>query len=82
MEKDLVVQVRNLKNKRQYNLQLTKKGELVYQGHIAFNEYCQNYMNVLLEEFSAEELETFLRIQKRINMAYQMDVVRSKEQFS
>ena len=82
VDKGLVVQTRNQQNKRQYNLRLTSEGEDVYQGHIAFNGYCQTIMLGMLEEFSNEELETYLRIQRRINDAYQGDVDRSKEQFA
>ena len=82
VEKNLVVQTRNQQNKRQYNLRLTCDGEDVYRGHIAFNEYCQSVLFGMLEEFSNEELETYLRIQDRINKAYEGDVQRSKEQFA
>lgn len=81
VDKGLVVQERNKQNKRVYNLLLTEEGEKVYQEHIAFNEYCQGITFDMLAEFTAEELETYLKIQKRINQAYQGDIARSKAHY-
>lgn len=81
VEKGLVEQIRNVRNKRQYNLRLTADGQKVYQDHIAFNKNCQKITFQMLEEFCEEELETYLRVQQRINDAYRGDVQRSKEHF-
>lgn len=80
--KGLVEQTRNQRNKRIYNLTLTKEGQRVYKDHIEFNELCQNDTFALLDEFSDKELEIHTKIQNIINRAYQTDVNRSKEKYS
>lgn len=81
IDKGLVAQTRNPQNKRLYNLRLTEMGEQVHRDHIVFNEYCQNITFDMLQEFSEEELATHIRVQERINQAYQGDVVRSRERY-
>lgn len=81
IEKGLVQQERNLRNKRIYNLQLTADGERMYRDHIAFNEACQKITFEMLAGFTDAELETCLRVQRRINEAYQGDVQRSREHY-
>lgn len=81
ISKGLVQQERNLQNKRIYNLQLTADGERMYRDHIAFNEACQKITFGMLAEFTDTELETCLRVQRRINEAYRGDVRRSKEYY-
>lgn len=81
IDKGLVEQERNLQNKRIYNLRLTPDGEKMYRDHIAFNEACQEVTFGMLSEFTDEELKTCLRVQRRINEAYQEDVQRSKEYY-
>ncbi|MBQ8144750.1 MAG: MarR family transcriptional regulator [Butyricicoccus sp.] len=73
-EKELVEQIRNPENKRQYNLRLTPDGQKVVDDHAAFNRECQMRTFEMLREFSAEELACFLRVRECINDAYQADV--------
>ena len=82
VDKGFVMQTRNAQNKRIYNLRLTADGERVYQDHISFNKNCQRITFDMLAEFRDEELETCLRVQRRINEAYRGDVQRSKEYFA
>lgn len=79
--KNLVEQIRNKENNRLYNLRLTEKGMKLYQIHIEFNRYCQELTFARLMSFSDEELEVYLKIQEKINEAYQDDVRRSREKF-
>lgn len=81
IDKGLITQTRNSQNRRVYNLRLTEKGEQVHKDHIAFNEYCRRLTFEKLNEFSEEELETYLRVQERINQSYQDDVTRSRERY-
>lgn len=81
IDKGLVRQERNERNKRIYNLQLTPDGEKMYQDHIAFNEACQKITFGMLADFTDAELETCLRVQRRINEAYQADIRRSKDYY-
>lgn len=80
-EKGWVEQSRNRDNNRQYNLYLTAAGERVYADHMAFTQFCQAETLKLLEEFTDRELEAHLKVQRRLNQAYQADVRRSRERF-
>lgn len=81
-EKGFVEQTRNRDNNRVYNLTLTEAGMKIYQDHRAFTQNCQDITFARLSEFSEEELETHLRVQKKINEAYHGDVKRSRERFT
>ena len=80
-EKGWVEQSRNRDNNRQYNLYLTQTGEQVYADHMTFTQFCQAETLKLLEDFTDQELEAHLKVQRRLNMAYQADVRRSRERF-
>lgn len=79
--KGWVEQTRNEANNRQFMLRLTEAGQQVYQDHTAFDRYCQELTFRRLEEVSEEELEICLRVQEKINEAYQEDVCRSRMHF-
>lgn len=81
VDKGLVVQERNPQNKRVYNLLLTQAGEIVFQEHIAFNEYCQGITFGMLEAFSDEDLKIYLKVQNCINQAYRGDIQRSRKHY-
>ena len=66
--KGWVEQVRNAENNRIYNLYLTESGKQVYQATFQ-----------LLSNFSPEELEHHLMVQRKLNEAYQDDVRRSRD---
>lgn len=80
--KGFVEQIRNPGNNRLYNLKLTKTGEEVFQAHVSFNQECQKKTFDWLTEFTDEELLAHLRVQKKLNEAYQDDVKRSRAQFA
>lgn len=80
--KGFVEQIRNPGNNRLYNLELTPEGSEVFQAHIRFNQECQEKTFELLRDFTDEELRIHLRVQDRLNEAYQDDVRRSREQFA
>ena len=65
--KGWVEQVRNAENNRIYNL------------YTAFNQSCQEATFQLLSNFSPEELEHHLMVQRKLNEAYQDDVRRSRD---
>lgn len=79
--KGWVEQLRNAENNRQFMLHLTQAGQQVYQDHAAFDCHCQNLTFRKLEGVSEEELEIYLRVQQKLNEAYEDDVRRSKEYF-
>ena len=80
--KGFVEQIRNPDNNRLYNLELTKEGTQVFQAHIQFNQECQKKTFDLLQGFTNEELLIHLRVQEKLNEAYQDDVKRSRDQFA
>ena len=81
-DKGWVVQSRNRENNRQYNLTLTESGMQIFQDHIHFTQNCQDIAFGLLSEFTEEQLESHLRIQKRLIEAYQGDVKRSRSRLT
>lgn len=81
-EKGWVEQTRNKDNNRQYNLTLTEDGMQIYWDHIHFTQNCQDIAFGLLEDFSEEELEAHLKIQRRLIEAYQGDVQRSRSRLT
>ncbi len=81
-EKGLVEQVRNRDNNRQLKLQLTELGQKLHKGHAEFSDDCQRRTFEKLDEFTDQELELYLRVQKRINEAYTDDVRRSRDRFT
>lgn len=76
--KGWIRQIRNEQNNRQYNLRLTESGERVYEDHAAFSQNCQEILFQMLSEFSEEDLERHIAVQKVINEAYKGDVERSR----
>ena len=81
-EKGWVEQSRNKDNNRQYNLTLTESGMQIYWDHVHFTQNCQDIAFDLLSEFTDVELESHLKIQKRLIEAYQGDVKRSRSRLT
>lgn len=79
--KGWVEQLRNEANNRIVNLRLTPEGENVFQDHDAFERECQQLTYEKLSAFTDEELSIHLKVQQRINEAYQGDVQRSRAHF-
>ncbi|WP_341457074.1 hypothetical protein, partial [Lactonifactor longoviformis] len=78
-KKNLLKQVRNEHNNREYNLYLTDKGQQLYQFHKIFEDGCYRRTAEMLSSFTMEELETYIKIQKKMNEAFLLDVNESKE---
>ena len=80
-DKNWVIQVRNEKNNREYKLYLTEEGKKIFKNHAEFDQRCyiRNFKG--LKEFSYEELNTYLRIQKKMNQSFELDVEESHEYF-
>lgn len=78
-EKGWVTQHRNSVNYRQNDLTLTEMGQEVYQAHQAFNADCQEETFRLLKEFTQEELEAHIAVQRKLNEAYRGDIKRSQQ---
>lgn len=77
-DKGWVRQSRNRENNRLYNLTLTESGMGIYRDHIHFTQKCRDITFGLLEEFTEEQLESHLCIQRRLIQAFQGDVERSR----
>ena len=81
VDKGLVTQIRNNENKRIYNLRLTSEGMEVFHDHERFNKGCQEKTFQKLNQYSENELQIYLKVQKSINEAYENDVMRSKNYY-
>lgn len=80
--KGWVEQTRNEENNRFYNLTLTESGMNIYRDHLQFTQSCQDIAFQLLSEFSTQELEDHLRVQRRLIEAYWGDVMRNRTRLS
>ena len=78
-KKEWVMQVRNSENNRVYNLYLTDEGAKIYKYHQQFENTCYRRTYHALDEFSEEELKLYIRIQKRMNETFQLDVEESQK---
>ena len=78
-KKNLLMQVRNEHNNREYNLYLTDEGQQLYQFHKIFEEGCYRRTAEMLSSFTMEELEIYIKIQKKLNAAFLLDVEESRE---
>lgn len=78
-KKEWVTQVRNPENNREYNLYLTEEGTRIYKNHQQFENTCYRRTYHALDEFKEEELEVYIRIQKKINETFQLDVEESQK---
>lgn len=77
--KGWVSQSRNEENNRIWNLTLTESGMNIYRDHLEFTQSCQDIAFQMLSEFTTEELESHLLVQRRLIEAYKGDVKRSRE---
>ena len=80
-DKKWVEQIRNPENNREYNLYLTEEGKRIFENHAAFDKRCYQRNFEGLQEFSCEQMETYLSIQKKINESFQRDVEESLSYF-
>lgn len=80
-DKKWVEQIRNEKNNREYNLYLTETGKHIFKNHAEFDERCYKRNFNGLKQFSCEELNTYLSIQKKVNESFQKDVEESYSYF-
>lgn len=78
-KKGFLLQKRNEHNNREYNLYLSEDGEHLYQSHKIFEEKCYHRTAEMLNIFSKSELDTYQRIQKKMNESFLLDVLESKE---
>ena len=81
-EKGWISQTKNAQNNREFYLNLTEHGWIIYQNHEEFDQVCyqRNFQN--LEGFTQEELQTYLNIQRRINQSFVQDIECSRADFS
>lgn len=80
--KGLVEQIRNEKNLREYNLILTERGWEIYNLHTKFERNCLKRSCSYLNDFTTEELETYIRVQEKLNEAFKQDVEDNLEIYS
>lgn len=77
--KGWVKQERNDNNNREYNLFLTDDGKKIFEGHQKFEDYCYRRTYHMLDEFSEQDMENYIRIQEKLNASFKMDVEDSKK---
>jgi DNA-binding MarR family transcriptional regulator len=80
--KGWVKQERNDNNNREYNLFLTDDGKKIFEGHQKFEEYCYRRTYHMLDDFSEQDMENYIRIQEKLNDSFKMDVEDSKKVIS
>lgn len=76
--KGWVRQTRNELNSREYNLFLTEAGKGIYDKHRDFEQKCYNRTFEMLSDVTNEEMESYIKIQKRLNKSFEIDVEESK----
>lgn len=74
IKKDLITQERNQNNNREYYLNLTPKGVDIYYAHEEFDKKCLTRTYESLKDFSDEELQTYISVQKHLNAVFAKDV--------
>lgn len=74
IKKDLITQERNQNNNREYYLNLTPKGVDIYYAHEEFDKKCLTRTYESLKDFSDEELQVYISIQKHLNEVFAKDV--------
>ncbi|MFQ9705452.1 MAG: PfkB family carbohydrate kinase [Enterocloster clostridioformis] len=80
--KNWVKQTRNQKNNREYKLHLTEEGLIVHDHHENFGPYgLMSTTSKELYNFTDEELQLYIKIQKRMNELIGLDVERSYNYF-
>ena len=79
--KNLVRQIRNEENNREYYLELTEFGWKIFGAHDEFETGCLKRTYDYLSEFSDEELNTYLRIQEKMNETFDLDVQENLLEF-
>lgn len=77
-KKGFLYQERNENNNREYNLYLTDDGEKLYHFHKAFEDRCYRRTAEMLDVFSDDELELYIRIQRKMNESFLLDVEESR----
>lgn len=77
--KELIRQIRNSENNREYYLELTKDGIELFDLHEKFDNYCIAETFEYISGFSDEELKTYIKVQKKLNEAFKNDVRRSMD---
>lgn len=76
--KDWIRQERNEDNNRIYNLYLTEEGQKIYEGHKAFENRSYQRSYHMLDDFSVKEMQTYMKIQSKLNESFRMDVEESR----
>lgn len=72
-------QVRNKENNREYRLYLTVSGWEIFGGHNQFEQACYRRSFDNLSEFSEADFQTYIRIQKKLNETFALDVAESRQ---
>ncbi len=77
-KRNLIEQVRNTLNNREYNLFLNDNGWEIFNQHEEYDRVEYEKSCLFLEEFSEEELENYIKIQECLNNAIAEAIKRSR----
>ena len=78
-KRGFVEQTRNELNNREYLLNLTSEGKIVFESHEKVDNECYERNCKALDEFSNKELKSFKEILSCLNNAFKQDISRSNE---
>lgn len=73
-ERGLVYRQQNARNNKEYHLFLTEKGMEVYDAHERFDKECYDCIFEGLAEFTSEDFENYIALQKALNREIARDV--------
>jgi DNA-binding MarR family transcriptional regulator len=74
IKRGFVNQERNTQNNREYKLSLTEAGWEIYRLHEVFDDKCLKRTCAELDDFTDEELQLYIAVQKKLNGAFAKDV--------
>lgn len=73
-DRGLLTQTRNQDNNREYFLNLTDYGWAIYKAHDKIESFCMERTYRYLDQFTDQELKTYIEVQKKLNEAFLEDV--------
>ena len=73
-ERGILTQTRNPSNNREQLLHLTDYGWAIYLAHDKIESFCMERTYRYLDQFSDEDLKTYIEVQKKLNEAFQEDI--------
>lgn len=73
-QKGYIEQITNQEDRREQLIYLTEKGKRLYSAHNQVNDFYINRTYQMMSELSEEEIRSYIRVQKIMNRAFELDV--------